>query len=267
MTTSETDQFLASSPERVQLLEYLSTTSGRPAAIADALSFPRRSVQRYLGQFVERDWVSKDGGRYRLTVPGELVLDEHTRYLETIDQIETFTPLFRELPDVDHTPNPRWLENSTLAVATADNPQAPVHHYIETVRSFETDHVRMVAPVLSRLFHDVHAKLALDGVYTELVLSKAMVDRAQELNPTEFKLVVSVDVLDFYEYPDPISFGLTLSDDQLLLGGYDDDGQLRACVSATNTEILEWGERLFERYRDQTNAIDPPISFPFKFRR
>jgi len=53
------------------------------------MSFPRQSVQRYLGQFVERDWVTKDGGMYRLTVPGELVLDEHMRYHETIDRIET----------------------------------------------------------------------------------------------------------------------------------------------------------------------------------
>ncbi|MFC7166010.1 hypothetical protein ACFQLZ_09895 [Halospeciosus flavus] len=168
---------------------------------------------------------------------------------------------------MDHTPDPRWLESASLVTATKENPQAPVHEYLDRVREFDTDRIRMISPVLSRLFHDVHADLAMDGVHTELVLDADMVERARDLNPVEFKIVVSVGVLDLYRHPESIGFGLTLGDEQLLMGAYDDDGHLQACVHATNDEFLQWSTDLFERYRDESELVESPFSLPFPFRK
>lgn len=265
MPVEDAAQFLAGSPERRQLLVRLREDAGPPADLASDLPLSRRSVQRHLGQFVDRGWAVKESGQYRLTVTGELVVEEHTRYLDTLERIEAFSDFFAHLPDRDHAPEPRWLDDATLATATADNPQAPVHCYLDRIQTFETDHIRMVSPVLSRLFHEAHADLALDGVHTELVLSAATIERARELNPTEFTIVTSVDVLDLYRYPSPIEFGLTLGDDRIIIGAYDDDGQLRACVVSGNPELVGWGEERFERYRDGADPVEPPISLPFSF--
>lgn len=266
MPTDDAAHLLASSPDRRRLLTHLVDDPGAPADLAERLSLSRRSVQRHLRRFADRGWVEKRDGDYRLTVTGELVAAEHEAYTDALETVEAFDALYRHLPDRDHAPDPRWLDGADLTTATKENPQAPVRHYIESVGAFETERVRMVAPVLSRLYHDAHAELALDGVHTELVMAASTVERAREMNPTEFEVVVSVGVLDLYRHPGEIAVGLTLADDRVLLGAYDGDGTLRACVESTHPELREWAADLFERYRAQAERVEPSLSLPFSLR-
>jgi predicted transcriptional regulator len=261
MPPDETAQFLAGSADRRRLLAHLADQPGTPAELADALSVARRSIQRHLGTFVDRGWAEKAGGEYRLTTVGELVVDEHTGYLETLDRIETFRPFFEALPDRTHAPDPAWVDTATLVAASAANPQAPVRAYLDGVRALDTDRVRMLSPILSRAFHDAHAELARDGVDTELVMDETTIRRARELNPAEFEVVVALDVLDLYCHPAEIRFGLTLGDETVLMGAYDEEGNLRACVTSSDADFHQWGERLFERYLDAAEPVDSALPF------
>lgn len=256
--------FLAGSPDRLRLLVHLQKQSSSPGELADALSISHRSIQRNLAQFVDREWAEKRDGAYHLTTLGTLVTDEHAAYIDTLDTLEEFAPFYRYLPDREHAPDRQWLQEATLVEATAENPQAPVQQYVEAVPEFETERIRMLSPVLSRLFHDAHADLAFRGVHTELVMSAALIQRARDLNPAEFDVVVSVDVLDLYRYDGEIDVGLTLGDQRLLMGAYDSQGQLQACLDSTNPDLLAWAERLFERYRERSERIDPTIPLPFR---
>lgn len=259
MPSREPARFLAASSDRVALLTHLrETTGGAPSTIAESLSMSHRSVQRNLAQLAERGWVEKRDGTYRLTTTGALVADEHATYLDALSHIEEYDAFFENLPDREHAPDPRWLRDATLITATAENPQAPVHHYVKSVRSFESDRIRMLSPVLSRLFHDAHATLALRGVHTELVLSATMIERARELNPAEFELVACLPVLDLYRHPDPIALGLTLGDRRALIGAYDERGQMRTCVDTANDAVLEWAEDLYQRYRERAELTPAP---------
>lgn len=251
-------QFLANSPDRLDLLRSLSEESSSPAELASKHSFPRRSVQRNLAAFVDRGWAESSGGTYHLTVTGALVLEEHAAYVDTLACIEAFAPLFRYLPDRDHAPNPAWLADATSTVATEEEPQAPVHRYVTSVEQLDTDRVRMLSPVLSRLFHEAHAGLAVRGVTTELVMPAEMVERARERNPLEFRVVVALDVLSLYQFPEDFGVGVTLGDDQVLVAAYDAERQLRALVESTDPQLIAWASDLFERYREQSAVVDNP---------
>lgn len=264
--SSDIASFLAGSDTRVALLTYLTEQPAAPAMIADELSLARRSVQRHLANFVERGWAVKTDGEYRLTTAGTLIADEHTRYLDTLALIEEFDEFYTHFPNAVHAPDPEWLQNAELTVSTQANPQAPMHHYLDSLREFETERIRMLSPVLSRLFHDAHAELAFEGIHTELVMADEVIARARELNPAEFNVVVSVDILDLYRHPAPIRFGLTIGDTRLLLSVYD-DGQLKACIESTNAVLLAWADDLFEKFRDRSERIEPTISLPFTLRK
>lgn len=259
MPSDDAAQFLAGTPDRRRLLARLRRGAASPADLTSELDLPRRSVQRHLGRFADRGWAESSGGTYRLTVTGELVVEEHEAYLDALDRIDEFAPFFDHLPDRTHAPDPRWLDDATLTAASPENPQAPVREYIDRVRTFDTERIRMISPVLSRLFHEAHAELAFDGVHTELVMSAETVRRARELNPGEFAVVVAVGVLDLYRHPDDVSFGLTLGDDRLLMCAYDDEGQLKACVESEHPEFLRWAGDLFDRYRDRSDPVGPSI--------
>lgn len=260
MSEDDVARFLADSPDRRRLLAHLVDEPGSPAELASALPLSRRSVQRHLGQFADREWVEKRDGAYHLTTAGSLVVAEHEAYRETLAGLDAHADVFRRLPDADHAPDPRWLEAATVTRATQDDPQAPLHRYVDAVDGLAAARVRMIAPVLSRLFHDVHADLALEGTHTELVLSADTIDRARELNPGEFEVVASVDVLDLYRHPGDVSFGLTLGGDRALLGAYDDDGHLHALLESAKPAFREWAEGLFEQYREAAEQVEPPGS-------
>lgn len=256
MHSHEAARFLSGSPGRVELLVQLRTAPGRPSAIAEAVSMSHRSVQRNLSELRDRGWVEKHEGIYQLTTTGVLITEAHEAYLGALSNVESFEGFFRELPDRKHAPPPEWLGEATLIEATPTDPHAPVDHYVQSVREFDVGRVRMLSPVLSRLFHNAHAALAVRGTHTELVLSNALVERARELNPFEFDLLVSHAPLDLYRHPDSIGVGLTLGDRRVLVGSYDDRGRMCACVDATHPELFEWATTLYERYRTRSTRVE-----------
>jgi predicted transcriptional regulator len=254
-------RFLADSPDRLALLDRLRAGSAGPATLAADLDVARRSVQRNLAAFADRGWVERGDG-YRLTTVGDLVAQAHAAYLDRLARIETYTPLLRHLAP-DDAPAPELLKGADLVVASPENPQAPVQAYVDHLKGYDGDRVRMCSPVLSRIFHEAHASLAVRGVHTELVLSRATADRARDLNPLEFEAVLRVGVLDLYAHPDSVPFGLTVGDDRLLLAAYDDEGHLEACLSSSNPALVAWGESRFEAYRERSEKVEPSGGLPF----
>lgn len=263
MPSREPAQFLADSPDRAALLAHLHENPGQPSTIAAVLSMSHRSVQRNLSRLTTRGWVEKLDGVYQLTTTGTLIAEEHTTYLDSLSRIEAFDDFFNCLPNRELAPDPRLLENATLVTARPENPQAPVHHYVKSVRALETETIRMLSPVLSRLFHDAHATLAKRGIHTELVLSTTMVEQARELNPMEFDLIVGLGILDLYRHPEPVSIGLTLGEQRVLIGAYDEHGQMRACIDSSEDALLAWAVELYERYQNNATPVTPTRKPPF----
>ncbi|WP_225336506.1 helix-turn-helix transcriptional regulator [Halomicrobium urmianum] len=255
MPADDAVQFLAGSSDRLALLTSLADGPASPSELASERSLSRRSVQRNLAAFVDRGWAETDGGTYDLTVTGALVAEKHAAYVADLERVDEFAPFFRHLPDRDHTPDPAWLADAELTVSTSEDPQAPVHRYVTRVEGLDTGRIQMLSPVLSRLFHDAHASLAIEGVHTDLVMPAAMVERARERNPIEFKGVVAVDVLTLYRHPEPFSVGLTLADDRLLMAAYDDEKQLQALVESANPAFHAWASALFDRYQESAERV------------
>ncbi|WP_224450505.1 helix-turn-helix transcriptional regulator [Haloprofundus salilacus] len=255
-------RFLADSPDRLALLTRLREGVAGPATLADDLNCARRSVQRNLAAFAERGWVERGDGGYRLTTAGDLAATTHADYLDRLECLDRFAPLLRHL-DADHAPPLSMLGDADLVVASPENPQAPVHAYVDRLKRFEGDTVRMCSPVLSRIFHEAHASLAMRGVHTDLVLSEATATKARELNPMEFEAVLRVGVLDLYVHSDSVPFGLTVGEDNMLLAAYDEEGHLEACLASDDPDLLVWAGDLFERYRERSVKVELSRGLPF----
>ncbi|WP_266077619.1 helix-turn-helix transcriptional regulator [Haladaptatus caseinilyticus] len=253
MDVPESVAFLAGSPERLRLLTHLREQPGSPRDVAEATDVSHRSVQRNLSEFAEREWVEKRNGVYELTTSGDLVARTHANYVETLGVISEFDSFFRHLPDPTHAPDLAWVADATVVTASPDQPQAPVSHYVNRLRTRGTETIRMLAPVLSRLYHDAHAELVLSGVETELIMSPGRIETARSSNPLEFRLVSRV--IDIYEHDGVVEFGLTIGDEWAFARAYDDAGQLQAVLECDHPEFLEWAETLYRRYRDRSSAI------------
>ncbi len=253
MDVQDAARFLVGSSDRLRLLDHLQAEPGTPSDVAAAVDLSHRSVQRTLAALVERGWAEKRGGAYHLTTIGRTVAHEHAAYLDRLGHIAELEPIYRGLP-YEVVPLPH-VDDATVVVASKTDPQAPLTHYVSRVESLSTDRVRMVSPVLSRLYQEAHAKLVLRGVETELVLDAETVAAARSLNPDEFAFVVSVPRFRLYERPERIRFGLTLADDRALVAAYDDDGQLRALLDGTDDSLLEWARIQWDRHRATARRV------------
>ncbi|WP_227133129.1 helix-turn-helix transcriptional regulator [Halorubellus salinus] len=257
MTALDDATFLAGAPERWRVLAALRDASAAPAALADTVDASHRTVQRHLAAFDDRGWVEKRDGAYHLTTTGRVVARTHADYLEDLRRIDRLEAFYAALPADAAALDPDWLDDATVRTATREDPQGPVGFYVDRVRALDTDRVRMLSPVLSRLYHDAHARLAADGTHTELVLPTEAVERARDENPLEFRAVLGLGVLDLYRTPVDVAVGVTLADDRVLLCAYDDDGQLVACVDSTDDRVRDWATDRYDRHRDSGERVHP----------
>ena len=245
-------RFLAGSPDRRRLLAHLREEPGSPRDVAETLDASRRSVQRNLAELCERGWAEKRDGGYHLTTDGALVARAHSDYLDALSVIEEAAPFLRQLP-ADAAPDPAWLRDAEVVTTTPERPQAPVSHYVRRVRERETASIRMRAPVLSGIFHDPHANLVLSGVDTEVVLPADGVETARSMNPLEFAAVVRA--IDLHRHDGTVPVGLTLGDDWVLAGAYDDEGHLEAVVESDDPELFDWAESLYAEHRSNSEPV------------
>lgn len=248
--------FLAGSPDRRELVDHLADEPGAPRDVADALGVSTRSAQRNCSQLVERGWAEKRDGRYHLTTVGHLVRSAYVDCLDRFDAIDSLSAFYDYFPGPEAAPDPALLGDATCVTADSDHPQAPVEHYVQRMDSLDTDHVRMLAPVLSRLFHEPHAKQVIGGASTDLVLPTERAEAAREKNPVEFETVLAVPRFTLYRTDDPVEFGLTVTDDRTFVLAYDDDGQLQACVEGTDPALREWAVDRFDAHRRDATEIE-----------
>jgi len=253
---SDPARFLATSPDRLRLLERLRESAGDPRDLADGLDQSRRSIQRHLGAFAQRGWAEKIDGAYHLTTKGDVVARTHREYVDALATVERSGDLYEHLP-ADVVPSPDLLADATVVTADLEHPQAPVSHYVSVVESADTDRFRMLAPVLSRLFHDAHAQRVLDGVAIDLVLDAETIRAARERNPAEFATVVSVPRFSLSRHPETIAFGLTLTADRALVLAYDDSGQVVACADTDSAAAHTWASSVYDRYRAAATPVTP----------
>ena len=249
--------FIAGSPDHRRLLDLLADEPATPRDVADALDVASRSAQRNLSALADRGWVERRDGAYHLTTTGYLVRDAYADCLETLDAVAAFETFYAHFPDPDLAPDPGWLTDATYVAADRDHPDAPVDHYVRAIRSTDTDRVRMVAPVLSRLFHGPHAEQVVGGATTELVMPTGKVAAAREKNPLEFRTVVAVPRFTLYRTDDPVAFGVTLTDERTFVLAYD-DGRLRACVDGADPALREWAVDRFEALRADATEVEGP---------
>ncbi|MFC4988201.1 helix-turn-helix transcriptional regulator [Saliphagus infecundisoli] len=239
---------LFSSPHRFDVLGSLHEEPTDTRGLTEELSASRVTVQRHLNACGELGWVEKVDGRYELTAVGDLVYLSAKRFLDRLSALERHGPVVGTFADRDPAFDPLLLEEATVTVATPTNPHAPISHYRTAMTDSETSSVRGISPIVSDLFIEVHGRLLADGVETELIMPRPVLERVpepEEPPPGAFTLRTLEDSVDF---------GLTLTDDTALVGRYE-DGTFAACVENDTPAFREWVKDVYERYRERSTVV------------
>lgn len=248
--------YLVGSDNRVEILRALRERPFGPSELASACSCARETAHRTLSGFVERGWVERDDGRYRLTPGGEMVLKQYNRLESTVAGADRLSRLlchapasFRELPV-------RLLPTLRLETATRENPHAPIERFRSVLGEDRIVWFRGITPIVSPLINEAVGAVLDHDTDAELLIDESVLRVSESEYADALGAAFSLDGFTLLLAADTLDYGLTLLDDHAIVSVYDDTGAVVASVDGANGKFIEWVSDLYERERERARVVD-----------
>jgi predicted transcriptional regulator len=252
-------RFLASSANRVRVLEALSDGVTTRREVEERTGVARSTVARALDEAAERDWVDSEGSRYWTTPEGEARLSAFRAYLETTAGMQHLGPALRWLPDPVRALDYCHLRDAELTYPTDDNPAAPFDRGLaildaaDEYRSLtQNSFPRYMTVVRDRV---VAGRLDYEGVVASTFVEtlRADPDRARVWHDLADRVRV---------YDGDVPANVQLADDTAViwLCGPDHDGHdvvVKGLLESDDPAVVSWAESYYREFRIEADPLEP----------
>jgi predicted transcriptional regulator len=251
-------EFLARSPNRVAVLQSLSTGRRSRSDLAAETGASQATLGRILGDFEDRSWVRRVDGRYEATATGELVADALSDLVAVLDFERDLREFVEFLPTASMGFDLGRLADATVTVPTETRPNAPLTRLLDLEAA--ADEVRAFSHAFNEQSLEVIAdRAAADAVRFRGVFSRAAVDALTSEPALRERLGTILDsesaaVRRLHDRDVPVAG--TVVDDRVYLLVRDDSGVLRASIDTDDPAVVEWAEDAFERYWSAGEPLD-----------
>ena len=247
-------EFLALSPNRVTVLESLAEGRHSRSDLAEATGASQATLGRILGDFEERDWVTRVGGGYEATATGQLVADGFRDLLDVMAVERELRDIVAYLPTGEMEFDLRHLADANIVTPSQTRPNAPLQRLLELMRAASS------VTAFSHALNDQSLSVVADGLGDrefEAVLTREAVDSltADETLRARLSRVVSDPSADIRVAHGDIPVAVTIADDVVNLLVRDDRGVVQASVDTTDPAVREWAERRYEHYRVNSEPL------------
>ncbi len=246
-------RFLARAESRVRILEHLvESGSMTQRELRTRLDASRTTVARSLRSLEENDWVESTDGTYRLTRVGAIIADEFSDMLDTIRATEDVAAFLRWFPADTSAPDFHEAEDAEVTSYSDADPYAPARKQTEILHT--ADRLRILLPAIDLdSTNTITEQVTERGLEVETVVSPGVESTLEsdefapilreKLGTGRSTISVAHDTLPFY---------LGLADDgRIQIGVADDEGFPRALLETTDETTREWGETVYQEYREQ----------------
>lgn len=215
----------------------------------------RSTVGRVVDDLEEREWVAqRNSGQYAITPAGEEAIDAFDDLVRAVMLIKEKAG-FLEHFEVDPAPPLYVLEYASEKSSTRDVIHRGLHRFLEIVKT-RPSHIRSISFFITKPFNRIGQRLLERGIESEHVLDENALKTLKEDYPGYFEFSLNAEALDLYVHPNKIGFAMAIFDaEQVLLGVYDEHGNLRGGVDGADEDLVAWAVELFERYRDEARLV------------
>ncbi|WP_049995979.1 helix-turn-helix transcriptional regulator [Halococcus sediminicola] len=219
------------------------------------LDVSKSTVHRLTRSLRERGLVEREAGAFVLTPLGTVCATEVTAFATTIDSATALAPMVATADAHDVAFDVGAFADATVTTAAPGNPYRPVERFMALVS--RTDELRGLDPATINPLHvDALYERIVDGMATEVVFPPAVVEELLETNPDRAEHVIESGNLTML-VNDDLPFGLTLCDERVGVGIYDDDtGLLRTYADTDAPAAREWAEDVYASYRADAISLD-----------
>lgn len=257
-------EFLASSWNRLDVLEALTDTPRTRDELKELTDVSRVTLSRILSDLEERGWITREAGQFEATTNGAVVASEVSGVLDTMVTANELGTALEWLPidqfdfDLEH------LRDMTIITPDHEDLNAPTQTLIDLV--YQSTRIRAI---LTAINHEAIAALQ-DATATG--------DRSLEyiLSPKAFDIVSNdpelqrqfMDMCDsgqaeVYHYPDdtPVTM-LVIFDERVVICGHGDGDIPPGTIETTNDAIRSWAESYFDDRCAEARRLDADMFTP-----
>jgi predicted transcriptional regulator len=255
MTAREDIAFLVGSECRVETLRALDDDPLRPSSLAGHVSCARETAQRNLAGFVDRNWVEKRDGKYRLTAAGRMVLDRYRELERTVDSAERLSVFLANVGDVGERVDPDLLANQTVTTSTPENPHAPIERWLGMVDGVVDSYVG-ITPIVSRVFNEAAERAIGPETEMELIIDQSVLEASRERFPDALELAFELDQFTLWVSSADLEFGLAICDGHVWVAAYDEFGNVVASVDGGDDAFVAWARETYDEYRERARRAE-----------
>lgn len=249
MAFGELEEALAIEPiRRVSVFDRLLEEPATRSELQEDLDVSRATLHR-IATFLTDNGLAVEGDQgLDLTGAGHVV---GTAAVDYVASVRTATELdaLLNVMDVDHLPvdlDLDVLRDASVVRPQPAQPALPAQRVIEIADA--SDRLRGVSPVVLPSYVEVFYRNVLDGVETELILSRQAVEALEESYPAQLSEGIRTEQLDLL-VADAVPFGLLLTPSRSAIAVYDEEGVLRLLVESDSEAFDAWVRDVYAEYR------------------
>lgn len=250
-------EFLALSPNRVEVLLRLAEQRQTRRALEEEIGASQATLGRILRDFEERSWVNKDGSEYVATATGRLVARGFGDLLEILETESELRGIVRYLPTHAMDFDLQHLADAEITTPTQTRPNAPVQRLLDLVESAES--VRAFSHAFNEQNLTVVERRATAG---ELSFSGVFSRRAIEALAEDEQLRARLDNLlaapetTIRVREEGIPLAVTIADETVHMLLRDENGVLQASLDSDDEAVRSWATDTFEHYWQTATELD-----------
>ncbi|WP_411965578.1 helix-turn-helix transcriptional regulator [Haloferax sp. YSMS24] len=252
-------EFLARSAHRVEVLQTLTSGARTRPELRDETGISQPTLGRVLGSLQERNWVEQNGREYVLTAFGELVAEEFSDLLDTVETVQRLGEIISLLPTEQMDFDVRLFGDATVTTPTTGD----VFRHIRRVETlvYDADHLRLLSTTVAPGSPEEHLErvekfLAGDQV-VESVLTVNTLDQSTSVPEIAeiFADILLFERVQLYLYEGTIPQMVGVSDGTAFLVPFDGQGIPAAVIETTNPTIRSWAETTIDEYISKSTKL------------
>ena len=222
------------------------------------LDVSRSTVHRFTRSLRNNGLIERTGNEFVLTPLGEVTAEKTAEFQSTIKTAREFAPILQATATQDVDIDIETFIGATVTTAAPGNPYRAVNRFMSLVEA--TDTLRGLDPASINPLHvdELYDRIN-GGMETEAVYPSKVVKELLASNPKRAQTVLGSGNLTLWIH-DHLPFGLTLCDDRIGVGVYDDEtGLLRTYVDTDSPTAREWAEDVYTKYRAEATLLSEEI--------
>lgn len=218
--------------------------------VEDRIDASRRTVSRILNTLTEEGYVQNEGGIYRLTPFGGLVVGLYRNWRDQLTLAKRYRPFLANVDSDFSEFDFRLLRGSDLTVANEVNPYAAMDRFL-SLRDGAT-RVRAVTPMIEKQCFTHTARRIQQGETFELevTIPHRVFDhtRSRTRDDSALEAIRASESISRLVYPGSIETMISVVDGVAVFGAYS-DRELHALLESDAPELREYALDRIDEYR------------------